>query len=73
MLGYLGPRKIFYSDNGREFVNYVYIMQCLTEMKIAIMKQDEGHTGLKYPRMGFCIRRTHRSQIPSHGFLYSKA
>ena len=22
---------------------------CTVEMKIAVMKQDEGHTGLKYP------------------------
>jgi hypothetical protein len=84
VLAYLGPPKIFHSDNGREFVNnLIHAMfkrwggdvtfvngrprhsqsqgliergNRTVEMKIAVMKQDEGHTGFKYPWVSWLPR-----------------
>ena len=84
VLAYLGPPKIFHSDNGHEFVNnLIHAMlkrwggdvtfvngrprhsqsqgliergNRTVEMKIAVMKQDEGHTGFKYPWVSWLPR-----------------
>jgi transposase InsO family protein len=84
VLAYLGPPKIFHSDNGRKFVNNLIHAifkrwggdvtfvngrprhsqsqgliergNRTLEMKIAVMKQDEGHTGFKYPWVSWLPR-----------------